>query len=917
MSAPAPARRRRSLFWRFLGAFLLVSVLPLLGVELLVGLQLADIREAVDETSRAYELRAERLAARIATFLRACEADLRQLAALPRTDEAYTRFAQAHTRETWRRAGTDDNPREERGPAPLYREVAFADAEGQEQVLVIHGRALGPARRRLIRDPAQTTFRSETYFQDALDQPPGELWVSHLTGFQLTKVEQLGIERLLAQLKDKDPQTRTLYRYLLCELLRAGGALEFSSSFQEKDRVMLVYRTPGEDSRVLVEEPREASPAQIQARELELKEFIKRLEPEDVVEGARYDGVIRFALAVRGPDGRPEGVVSMALDHLHLAQFTQHIKAMEEDVTVFAGYRDADYTYLFDDEGWIITHPKQYDIRGLDRLGRPVAPYTPRSLKAEVLIGRTPVNLLELDWKMGEGYHALVLETRAGRTGIATSNNLAGVLRTRVYSPIFYDRGVYKKYGIFGGVMMGTRVDKFIEVLRQINAAIGVRTQQARRAILGPMLAAIALVLLLSVAFARGLLRPIRALGEAARRIGEGELGAPIPETERGDELGELALAFGGMTRSLESTIQALEARAAELRTAQHKLLAAEREKQRALESELAELHQVVARASFAQMLGDSPAMQRLKEEIVRVAPSSATVLVLGENGTGKELVAEAIHRNSPRRDRRFLKVNCAAFNDNLLESELFGHLKGAYTGATASRKGLFEMADGGTLLLDEVGDMSLEMQKKLLRTLQEGEIVPVGSTRVLKVDVRLLAATNRDLAQRMREGAFREDLFHRLNVIQIRVPPLRERREDIPLLARHFIEKYADKEGRQALRLEGEAERFLVEYPWPGNVRELENAVERAVIRAIGDVLRPPDFQLESGESASPAAGELDQALAESLTLDQLEQRYIEKVLTHCGGNKRAAARLLGIGYNTLWRKLKKKKGEGDADME
>ncbi|HOX42101.1 MAG TPA: sigma 54-interacting transcriptional regulator [Myxococcota bacterium] len=918
MSEPAPSadpRGRHSLFWRFLGAFLLVSVLPLAGVQVLVGLQLEGIREAVDQGSRAYELKAERLAGRVAAFLRACEADLRALAALPRSDEAYQRFARERTREVWVRSGTDDNPREERGTSPLYREVAFADATGQEQVLIARGRPMGPAQRRLVSDPAQTTYRSETYFQDALDQPPGEIWVSHLTGFQLTKVQQLGLERLLAQMKGKDPQTRAMYRYLLYELLRAGGALEYSSSFQEKDRTMLVYRVPGEDSRVLVEEPQGVTPAQIQARELELKEFIKRLEPEDVVEGERYDGVIRFALAVRGPDGKPEGVVSLALDHVHLMQLTQHFKAMEEDVTVFAGYRDADYTYLFDDEGWIITHPKQYEIRGLDHLGQPVPPYTPRSLKAEVLIGRTPVNLLELDWKMGEGYHALVLETRAGRTGIATSNNLGGVLRTRVYSPIFYDRGVYKKYGIFGGVMMGTRVDKFIEVLRQINGAIGTRTLQARRATLGPMLAVLVLVLLLSVALARSLVRPIRALGEVAQRIGAGELATPIPATERTDELGELAQAFGGMTRSLQATIQELEARAGELKQAQQKLLESERDKQRALERELAELQQEVARATFANMLGDSPGMRRVREEIVRVAPSTATVLVLGENGTGKELVAEAIHRNSPRRDRRFLKVNCAAFNDNLLESELFGHMKGAYTGASASRKGLFEMADGGTLLLDEVGDMSLEMQKKLLRTLQEGEIVPVGSTRVLRVDVRLLAATNRDLAQRMREGAFREDLYHRLNVIQIRVPPLRERREDIPLLARFFIQKYADKEGRTPPLLDAEAERFLLEYAWPGNVRELENAMERAVIRAIGAVLRVADFQLEAGESAGPGAGELDKALAEELSLDQLEQRYIERVLTRCGGNKRAAARLLGIGYNTLWRKLKKMKGEGSSD--
>jgi DNA-binding NtrC family response regulator len=894
---------------------LLVSALPLVFVQVLVGLQLEGIREVVDQTSRTYELRAERLAARIGDFLRERERDLRALAALPRDAEAFQAFSREHTREVWRRTGSDDNPGEERVQVPLYREVAFADAGGQERILVVRGQAVGGERLRQVSEPSQTTFRSETYFRDAAGLPPGEIWVTRLTGFHLTKIEQLGIERLVANLQGRDVATRAMYRYLLYELLRAGGVVEFTGSFQEKDRTMLVYRTPGEETRAVVEEPQGATATQIQARELELKEFIKRLEPEDVIEGGRFDGVIRWAMPVHGPDGELQGVLSLALEHVHLAQFTQHIKAMEEDATVFAGYRDADYTYLFDDEGWIITHPKQWNIRGLDRLGRPVPAYTPQSLRAEVLVGRVPINLLELDWKMGEGYHALVLETRAGRTGIATSNNLSGVLRTRVYSPIFYDRGVYKKYGTFGGVMLGTRVDKFIEVLRQINVTLGARTLQARRATLGPILAVVLLALVLSVLLARSLTRPIRALGAVALRIGQGELEAEIPEAGRGDELGDLARAFGGMTHSLRATFLELEARARELRIAQDRLLAAEREKQRELERELAELQREVARASFANMLGDSPSMHKVREEIVRVAPSSATVLILGENGTGKELVAEAIHRNSPRRDKRFLKVNCAAFNDNLLESELFGHLRGAYTGASANRKGLFELADGGSLLLDEVGDMSLEMQKKLLRTLQEGEIVPVGGNRVIKVDVRLMAATNRDLALRMKEGAFREDLYHRLNVIQIKVPPLRERREDIPLLARHFVQRAADKENRQPLHLDEETERYLVEYPWPGNVRELENAVERAVIRGLGSQLRPADFQLDLEAVSSAEEAELARALEEGLTLDQLELRYIDKVLTRCGGNKRAAAKSLGIGYNTLWRKLKKMKGEDGGE--
>jgi DNA-binding NtrC family response regulator len=296
--------------------------------------------------------------------------------------------------------------------------------------------------------------------------------------------------------------------------------------------------------------------------------------------------------------------------------------------------------------------------------------------------------------------------------------------------------------------------------------------------------------------------------------------------------------------------------------------------------------------------------MQKIQEEIVRVASSTATVMVLGDNGTGKELVAEAIHKNSKRREKPFLKVNCAAFNDNLLASELFGHVKGAFTGATSARKGLFETADGGTLLLDEVGDMSLDMQKKLLRTLQEGEVVPLGSSRVINVDVRLIAATNQDLQALMREGAFREDLFHRLNVITIRIPPLRERKEDILPLARYFLGRSADKEEKSITRISPEAERLLLDYAWPGNVRELENAIERAVIRSLDNQLRDDDFQLDAEARDQPAA--LD-GMADDMTLAEVERAYILKVLEQNEGNKKATAKVLDIGYNTLWRKLKK----------
>ena len=678
-------------------------------------------------------------------------------------------------------------------------------------------------------------------------------------------------------------------------MLRAAGDLEFVNSFQAENVTMLVYRRPRQSGHILVEAPEQVSPEQLQARELELRQLIDSVAPEDVVEGQRYDGVIRFATKVLGADGKPAGVVVLALDHLHLQQFTQHVKAMEKDATVFAGYRDADYTYLFDDEGWIITHPKFWNIRGVDFEGRLIPAVGPETSPSQDLVGRTPVNLLKLDWKMGEGYHLVVLETRAKKTGIATSINLSGVLRTRVYSPIVYATGPYAKHGIFGGVMMGTRVDKFIGLLRKMNERIAAETRRVQRSIYWPMILVMLLVLGLAILVAHGLMRPIRALSSAARRIAKGELDTRIP-VGRSDELGDMAQAFGDMTESLKTHIDELEKSNLELKQAQAKLLQAEKDKRRQLQKEVEELHKEIAKATFANMIGQSEGMQRVREEVTRVAHSSATILILGENGTGKELVAEAIHRNSPRRNKPFIKVNCAAFNENLLESELFGHVKGSYTGADRTRKGVFEIADGGSLLLDEVGDMSLSMQKKLLRTLQEGEVVPLGASRVVKVDVRIMAATNRDLQQLMKEGAFREDLYHRLHVISIFVP------------AEFFLGKVADKENKPLPVLEPEAEKFLCEYRWPGNVRELENAMERAVIRSRGRVLRSADFQLDVEEVDLPA---VQQGLDKSMSLAEVEKAYILSVLDKHGGNKKAAASELGIGYNTLWRKLKKYNNE------
>jgi len=303
-------------------------------------------------------------------------------------------------------------------------------------------------------------------------------------------------------------------------------------------------------------------------------------------------------------------------------------------------------------------------------------------------------------------------------------------------------------------------------------------------------------------------------------------------------------------------------------------------------------------------LVGKSPAMAALLKTIAQVAPTASTVLLLGETGTGKELAARAIHLASPRAARRFLAVNCGAFNEELLASELFGHEKGAYTGAMERKAGLFEAAEGGTLFLDEVGEMTPAMQVRLLRVLQERKLMRVGGTADIPVDVRVIAATNKDLAAEAEAGTFRLDLFYRLNVITLRLPALAERREDIPLLARHFLLKYSELLGREVRELSPGALDVLLRYPFPGNIRELENLMERAVVLAEGSVVEPrhlpPDLQPDApGLGASRQGG-----LA---TLEENERQHILWVLEQTGGNKSRAAEILGIDRASLWRKLKR----------
>jgi two-component system response regulator AtoC len=294
--------------------------------------------------------------------------------------------------------------------------------------------------------------------------------------------------------------------------------------------------------------------------------------------------------------------------------------------------------------------------------------------------------------------------------------------------------------------------------------------------------------------------------------------------------------------------------------------------------------------------------MEEILRLVQRVSQVEATVLIQGESGTGKELIARAAHAQSPRKTGPFSVIDCGTIPANLLESELFGHKRGAFTGAESSRKGLFEVTDGGTLLLDEVGELPFSLQVKLLRVLQEKEIRPVGSDRSRKIDVRILAATNKDLQEEIHKGRFREDLFYRLNVINIRVLPLRERPDDILALAQHFLQKHAKRVGLSALSIDPSAANLMLRYPWPGNVRELENAMERAVALVGGDVLRPEDLPDMMQGNLLSARIPMDA----ELSLEEVEKRYILHVLEQQRGNRIRAARVLGIGRNTLWRKLK-----------
>ena len=326
-------------------------------------------------------------------------------------------------------------------------------------------------------------------------------------------------------------------------------------------------------------------------------------------------------------------------------------------------------------------------------------------------------------------------------------------------------------------------------------------------------------------------------------------------------------------------------------------------------EEEVQQLKRVLKqRYSFENIVGKSDPMLELFQLIEQVAPSRSTVLIQGESGTGKELVAKAIHANSPRRDKPFIPVNTGAVPSELLESTLFGHERGAFTSAIAAKKGLFEVADGGTLFLDEIGTMTIEMQAKVLRVLQDRRFMHVGGTQEIQVDVRIIAATNVNLQQAVKEGRFREDLFYRLNVITVELPPLRQRRTDIPLLAAYYLQRYSDENGLPTRELSPDALRIMMDYEWPGNVRELENAMERAVVlsrsKDINSELLPTQLR---GQSYSTALLEENSQASLFDVMEDIERRIISDRLERCNWNQTEAAEYFRIPLSTLNQKIKR----------
>ncbi len=617
--------------------------------------------------------------------------------------------------------------------------------------------------------------------------------------------------------------------------------------------------------------------------------------PEDTIEGERYKGVFRFATPVF-EKGVLQGVVSIALDQIHLQEMISHLDPMEVKQQLSVSYGKGDYSFLFDHEGWIIAHPKLWDIRGLDSEGKPVGAFQQWEKG-----NTTPVNLLQVVTGNAQTMLKKVMQQVLDKKeGIFYLPNL-GIpfeqpqLHAQVYAPILFDEGPYKGSGVFGGVMIGAKMH-----------SVTLASNRVLLRTLWVSLPLLALTLLAALWASNKLTTPLQILAKGASHIAAGNFDEKIT-LQRNDEIGTLVSHFNQMARDLGQQRLALhDAHRKEL-ALERQLAQREKKEKLHLQSQLDKLEMELQETPIEGFVFASAAMRELVRELRAVAVSDASVLVVGERGVGKEKIAAAIHNLSPRRAAPYLQINCAALPESLVESQLFGHAKGAFTGALRDQAGYFEAAGRGTLLLDEIGELSPGVQAKLLRVLQERQITRVGETQGRRFEARLLFATNRDLAALVASGAFRADLFDRLHVLTLHIPPLRERIEDITPLSRTFLQQMASRYEKNIVGLSVAAMQKLMDHNWPGNVRELEHVLERAVLHAKESLIGQSDIVLKSAGAASAAHDTAPSPVAKEaalpdMTMDEMKRHYAKMLRDKYPDRPlKELKEILQIDWNTL----------------
>ncbi len=596
--------------------------------------------------------------------------------------------------------------------------------------------------------------------------------------------------------------------------------------------------------------------------------------PEHAIEGKRYEGILRFAAPIFNPQGEWEGVITLALDQTHLQEKILHVHPLQEKPVLIAPYSGGNYCFLFDDEGWIVAHQKLWDIRGLTPDGIPYEPF--KNIQGT---NKGPVQLTSAPEIRNIDEHKIMMEKiRNHESHIFRSPNIGldkkpPLLRTQGYAPILFDKGDYQKEGIFGGVMVGAEM-----------SAVGFLAKQLSKDYWLLLALTLALVLPMAAIIARSLTRRLNTLSAAAAFLAEGDWNTVVPCTGD-DEIGQLETAFNRMTERLKRQQEQLEEK--------------EKKERLHLKSRIDLLEKELAQMPLEGLVIESQSMKELLKKVRQLAQTDIPVLILGERGTGKEKIAATLHNSSPRKSGPTLHINCAAISENLMESELFGHAKGAFTGAFRDKVGFFEAANGGTLLLDEIGEIPLNLQAKLLRVLQEKRITRVGETTERPVDTRLVFATNQDLNDLVLKKMFRADLYDRLHVVTLMIPPLREHREDIIPLAKYFLQQATVRYNKNLIGFSNEAIDFLMQYSWPGNVRELEHAIERAVIQTETDFIEKATFEPHPAGDFGNTTGNFS---LPDMKIEDLKIRYARHIRGKYPEKPlKEIKEILGIDWNTL----------------